>query len=330
MPKFTVAIAGAGLCGLVFALALEKYAPDVDFEIYEAAAQLSTAGAGIGVPPRTWYILEKLGLDQSLLQLSGNGTKPKMPVLYRKSDQPDGFQFHQGDSSGEHAEGLLENLRSAERIHLRKRVVSYTQPSDGTGKIEIQFQDGTTATCDILVGADGIKSRVRTTLYTHLADVAQAKGDTAQAEELRPCIPAVYSGASVFRGVLKREHVDGTLAHLFDADSSIVMYCGKNKHVVAYPIQQGQGLNVAAIVAQYELANTIYEGPWVHDADRETVKETYTGWEPVITDIVQNMRTWSKWAINVVKKLPTFVDGRVALLADASRSCLDVIGAADL
>ncbi|KAI0772502.1 hypothetical protein BD413DRAFT_492566 [Trametes elegans] len=307
MPKFTVAIAGAGLCGLVFALALEKYAPDVDFEIYEAAAQLSTAGAGIGVPPRTWYILEKLGLDQSLLQLSGNGTKPT----------EDNLTFHRPDMQ----RVFSENLRSAERIHLRKRVVSYTQPSDGTGKIEIQFQDGTTATCDILVGADGIKSRVRTTLYTHLADVAQAKGDTAQAEELRPCIPAVYSGASVFRGVLKREHVDGTLAHLFDADSSIVMYCGKNK---------GQGLNVAAIVAQYELANTIYEGPWVHDADRETVKETYTGWEPVITDIVQNMRTWSKWAINVVKKLPTFVDGRVALLADASRSCLDVIGAADL
>ena len=34
----------------------------------------------------------------------------------------------------------------------------------------------------------------------------------------------------------------------------------------------------------------------------------------------KNMRTWSKWAINVVKKLPTFVDGQVALLADAVRS----------
>lgn len=29
------------------------------------------------------------------------------------------------------------------------------------------------------------------------------------------------------------------------------------------------------------------------------------------------MGRWNKWAINVVKDLPTFVDGRVALLGDA-------------
>ncbi|KAI0772508.1 FAD/NAD-P-binding domain-containing protein [Trametes elegans] len=320
MPRFTVAIAGAGIGGLVFALALEKYAPDVDFQIYEAVSQLSTVGAGIGIQPRSWYIMEQLGLHELLLKISGDGRKPKMPLLYRKSDQPDGFQFLQGDPvleenmtfhRGELQEVFFEHLRSPERVHLGKRVVSYTQPSDCTSKIEIQFQDGTTATCDVLVGADGIKSNVRKALYTHLANAAEARQHTSEAEHLRSYIPVVYTGASVYRGVLKRELGHDRMTLPLNA-SNIIM------HAIAYPIQQGRALNVGAVVWQYELENTLYDGPWVADVAEETVRKAFTGWEPEVEDIMQNISTWSKWAINVVKKLPTFVDGRVVLLGDAA------------
>lgn len=93
MPKFTVAIVyvhqhvaivmcaltpcsrGAGLTGLFLAIALDKYAPDIDYRIYESAAELTTAGAGIVLPPRTWYTLQQIGVAQALLEIAGNTKK---------------------------------------------------------------------------------------------------------------------------------------------------------------------------------------------------------------------------------------------------------------
>ena len=63
---------GAGLGGLAFAIALQKYAPDVEFEIYEGAAQLTELGVGIAMQRRPLTIMEALGLAADLLRLSGD------------------------------------------------------------------------------------------------------------------------------------------------------------------------------------------------------------------------------------------------------------------
>ncbi len=48
---------------------LSKY-PNIDVEIYEAAAEFSEVGAGIGVWPRVWRILEKLGLSEDFSRVT--------------------------------------------------------------------------------------------------------------------------------------------------------------------------------------------------------------------------------------------------------------------
>lgn len=54
-----------------------------------------------------------------------------------------------------------------------KRLDSYVDASEAEGKpITLNFQDGTSAICDVLIGADGVKSAVRTALF---------KGDEAVA-----------------------------------------------------------------------------------------------------------------------------------------------------
>ena len=55
--------------------------------------------------------------------------------------------------------------------HVGKRLVSYSQPVDGP--IELTFTDGTTATCDVMIGCDGIKSAVRRTMYQQKVDAGQ-------------------------------------------------------------------------------------------------------------------------------------------------------------
>jgi salicylate hydroxylase len=51
-------------------VALSKY-PDIDVDIYEAAAQFTEIGAGIGVWPRVWKTLAQLGIDEDLARVTG-------------------------------------------------------------------------------------------------------------------------------------------------------------------------------------------------------------------------------------------------------------------
>ena len=57
--------------GLVLALCLKKYAPDVRFDIYESAPELTEVGAGIGMSPRIWSLIKELGLEEELLTIQG-------------------------------------------------------------------------------------------------------------------------------------------------------------------------------------------------------------------------------------------------------------------
>lgn len=56
--------------GLTCAVALSKY-PDVDVDVYEAAATFTANGPGVGVWLRTWKILQQLGLDDDLASITG-------------------------------------------------------------------------------------------------------------------------------------------------------------------------------------------------------------------------------------------------------------------
>ncbi|KAH9853973.1 FAD/NAD-P-binding domain-containing protein [Lenzites betulinus] len=327
MSKLTVAIVGAGLCGLVFALALEKYAPDVDYQIYEAAAELTTAGAGIGLQPRTLFVLRELGLEEALLKISGTIDSQRVTLVYRKSDQRDAFTFNHSSLDepqmtfhrAELQKLFLDHLRRPERIHLGKRFTSYTQHQGPNGQTEVHFKDGSTVQCDVLVGADGIKSGVRGAMYTKLADAATEAGHDEEAQKLRSCIRAVSAGQFVYRGLIEREPIAEGKPRPLNM-SHLMIYGGKNHHLIAYPISQGRILNVAAVVHRPELVGTIYEGPWTAEAPREEVVQSFVGWDPEVEDIMQNMKSWSKWAVNMVNNLPTFVDGWVALLGDAAHS----------
>ncbi len=56
-------------------------------------------------------------------------------------------------------DALVEHLPN-DIAHFGKRLTSYSQ-SGQSGPIALQFADGSSASCDILVGCDGIKSAVR-------------------------------------------------------------------------------------------------------------------------------------------------------------------------
>lgn len=134
------------------------------------------------------------------------------------------FSFHRADMQ----KVFVANLKSPQVLHLGKRFVSSKQLNENAA-IEVAFQDGTTATCDIVVGCDGIRSTVRATMYSQLADTASAEGNEAQAEVLRSRIPPKWSGAVVYRCLIRKDTLtDEAARHPAIAKHSLVVVTGRD------------------------------------------------------------------------------------------------------
>lgn len=147
----------------------------------------------------------------------------------RKSDQQEGFEFHTIMSQGirpswfethfsstnsgrlityhrvQFQQILLDRLPITCQVHYSKRLTSYVQAS--SGEITINFLDGSTATCDVLLGADGLKSATRASLFKDLAQKARESSRSDEADSLISCIEPTFSGLVAYRSLIPRERL---------------------------------------------------------------------------------------------------------------------------
>jgi salicylate hydroxylase len=207
--KFRVAICGGGIGGLTLAFSLSK-SPDISVDVYEAASKFTEIGAGISLWWRTRQVLKSLGLEEDVIRLLPvRPGKDRVPsIQYRKADQPDGLAMGTTYSRGElmtfhraeFHEVLLNRLSSRCRTSPSKRLESYVQQPGAP--IMLHFQDGSTATCDILIGADGLKSAVRKTMFQDAAKLAESQHRNADAAELRNLSKPRFSGFFSYRTLI--------------------------------------------------------------------------------------------------------------------------------
>ncbi|TFY79683.1 hypothetical protein EWM64_g4332 [Hericium alpestre] len=329
LPKFRVAICGGGIGGLTLAFCLSQ-CPDLQVDLYEATARFSEVGAGIGMWWRTWSIMKTLRLDGDIAALL-------VPTLhYRKADQPEGFDIGDVAARGglltlhraEFHQLLLNRLSPRCQTFTGKRLRHYIQPIPSGAPIQLVFQDGSTASCDLLVGADGLRSVVRTLMLRGQAKLADARSARAEAVRLRDCIQPRWTGVLVYRVLIPAERL-----RLIAPDHRIfsvpTQYLGKNRHLMAYPISHGRFVNVAAFDVQYNKEGSLFTDPWVAEVDPLNVKQLYSDFEPEakqIVDCIDGLQV-NQWAVNVIKPLPTFVSDRVALLGDAAHAMTPFQGA---
>lgn len=87
-------------------------------------------------------------------------------------------------------------------VHFGKRLVSYSVSPQSNPLITLQFKDGSTAKCDVLVGADGVHSATRKSLLEFAAhDLEANQGDVDAATSLREKIEPVWTGYTAYRTV---------------------------------------------------------------------------------------------------------------------------------
>src|SRR5262249_45358895 len=158
-----IIMVGAGIGGLTAHLVCKRAGFAV--EHYERQPKLGPAGAGIVLWPNGVKILLALGLGERLGQIgqrlervvtrtSRGAPLTEMPVgeLERKLGAPV-YPVSRTD-----LQSLLVDAVGSENLRLDARCVGVEQDASGA---TAQFDDGRTATGDVVVGADGIHSVIR-------------------------------------------------------------------------------------------------------------------------------------------------------------------------
>ncbi|GKU06674.1 kynurenine 3-monooxygenase [Fusarium langsethiae] len=169
-PK--VAIIGAGLSGLALALALHRQG--IESIAYEQQNAPLDIGGAIMLSPNSLRALDKLGVFQRMLPRSYKFNE--LYFLSQDDKLADVFEFGNEKKYGytgirvyrfELINILLDLVREA-GIKVEYGRTFDQIVNESAGSVTWRFTDGSEETADLLIGADGIHSRVRSYLYPDL------------------------------------------------------------------------------------------------------------------------------------------------------------------
>ena len=293
-----VLIAGAGIGGLTAALAALRQGHEV--EIYEQASELKEVGAGVQLSANGTRVLYELGVGEELKALSCEATSKEIRLwntgeswklfdLGKVSIERYGFPYFTV-----YRPDLLEVLARAVRrlkadaIHLGRKCVGFTQTNT---EVALELERGEAATGDALVGADGVHSPIRQTLFG--ADKPQ------------------FSGIIAWRGIIPMERLPAHMARMVG-----VNWVGPGGHVVHYPLRGGAVMN---FVGALERTDWQIES-WSARGTTEELAADYRSWHDDVQALIRNIRVPYKWALMVRAPMPRWTVGRVTLLGDACHS----------
>ncbi|KAL4988852.1 hypothetical protein BDW68DRAFT_158161 [Aspergillus falconensis] len=170
-----VAVIGAGLSGLSLALALHQQS--IPCTLYEARPAPLDIGGAIMLSPNALRILDVLGVYTRIKSQGYN-----FENLYFRSDDDkplDSYEFGGEKKYGYPGLRIYRNVLIRELSSLveeAKIPIIYNKKftrvlAETPSNVTFEFENGTTATATVLVGADGIHSKVRKYLYPELEPI---------------------------------------------------------------------------------------------------------------------------------------------------------------
>jgi 2-polyprenyl-6-methoxyphenol hydroxylase-like FAD-dependent oxidoreductase len=288
-PK--IAIIGAGMGGMAAAGTLRQAGLDV--KVYEQAHQFGRIGAGIQMLPNSMKVLRGIGVEDRLRQRAFAAYSHLNRVgdtgeLKRELPMPEdlyGAPFlcmHRAD-----LHEALTSIIPPDIIHLYKKLVRLQQ--DG-GPVTLFFADGTTATADAAIGADGVHSVVRDII-------------------IGPDKP-IHRGRIAYRSVFDSSRLPQEISR------SRVKWWGEDRHIVIYYTTKDRS-QLYFVTSVPEPADWMTKESWSAKGDVHELREAYAGFHAEVRMVLDACPDCHKWAILERDPLPTWSQGRVVLIGDA-------------
>jgi salicylate hydroxylase len=297
--RLRIAVIGGGIGGLTAARALLRRGLEV--HVYESSPELKEIGAGVALGPNAMKALRSLDLEDLVRQIGYQSDYQQLrtwkgriisrtdPMVAARRFGASGCTIHRADLLE-----VLAQLVPADIVSLSARCEAVTTTDDGAAA---RFTDGTEIEADAIVGADGIHSAVRASLFG-------------------PDAPQ-FTGKICYRSVIPVAELPARRLEPYEG-----LWLGPHGTIVNYGVRRGALINV---VAHYDDATYRHES-WIAECDREQILERYRDWHPALREVFAAGKLWYKWALYDRDPIPAWTKGRATILGDAAHPMLPYLG----
>ena len=311
---FTIAILGGGIAGLSLAIGLHKRS--IPFHLYESAPAFAEVGAGVSFGPNSLRALKLIApeLYEGYMERANQNAFDKKKSTW--------FDFYAGmetglGKAGEHIVevttgeavlgqcsihravflDLLVSFVPQERVSFGKRVLGVEAADTG---VRLRFDDGSEAEASAAVGCDGVKSKIRRVVLGNEAESAHPQ----------------FTGTYAYRGLIPMIKAVDLLGDELAKNS--VMWIGRHGHVLTFPIEKGQVMNVVAFRTKAD--GEWNDDRWVLPMDRQGMESDFADWDSSVQKILSLMDKPDVWALFDYPPAPTYYRGRICIAGDAAHA----------
>ena len=294
-----VLVVGGGIGGLAVALALSLKGRSV--HVIERAAAFGEIGAGLQLAPNALRSLDRLGLlgminqdavfpTQLLMLDATSGDKITTVALGAKFRERYGYPYAVMHRSDLH-QHLLRACQDRPNISMETSRTAVEVVDLGT-TAKVVCEDGSSYETELLIGADGLHSRVRPMLGVEL--------------------PPVCQEYVAFRGTVARHAVVEAAR-----EDSMVGWVAHEMHLIQYPVRRGDLLNQVAVFRSPSFR------PDSDDWGRfEELEAKLSGMHPMVHASLQTIGRDRRWTMYDRPPLMSWVRGRIVLVGDAAHPML--------
>jgi salicylate hydroxylase len=293
MARLKIGICGGGVGGMAAAIALRQAGHDA--EVYEQTANYQRVGADINLTPNAVRALDSLGVVSTLKETAAQPTH-RISRMWDTGEETSRLEMSDAAEEKYGAPQLTihrADLLNAFRQQLPEAAIKLGHRAEAIEDIEkkprVRFTNGKTETFDVLVGADGIHSLVRTTLFG-------------------PDQPK-FTGLVSYRSVVDRNKL--SLPNL----DAFTKWWGPtpDMQIVTFPLNRGRETFVFATTPQ---SDWLHES-WTMAGDVEELRQTYAAFHPEARALLEACESVTKSALYIRDPMPVWTKGRVTLLGDA-------------
>src|SRR5262245_62130801 len=292
-----IAVIGAGIGGLAAACARRQRGLEV--HVYERAAELGEVGAGLQLGPNAVKVLRALGIEQALYGYAFEPTNivsvswDRAELRFREPLKAVCVQNYGARYLTAHRADLHRLLQA----QLPDRSITLAGRCTGAawraGTATARFADGATIEADMIVGADGINSEVRASLF----------GEKS----------ARWTQQMGWRCMVPIEHVPtriGPGRSVAIGHDEYVGWIGPEGHVICYPIRGGELYNIFA----GHVSEDWVDESWSVPSGIDELMAGYAGWNEALLAMLSHTTQCFKWGIRDRDPLESWTVGAITLL----------------